>query len=79
MGNFEETYPESKRLNKNVKRYVGGYVYWGKETIEYVYHLQQNNSLWSDDQKLAENVKKFSGLYALDKRGISGKTFGCYC
>ena len=68
-GELWEVYPEPKRLNKNVKRYVGGYVYLGEETIEYAYHLQQNNSLWSDDQKLAENVEKFSGLYALDKKG----------
>lgn len=68
-GELWTVYPEKKKVAKNVKRYVSGYVYLGDEGIPYTYRLQDDDSLWADDKQLAENVEKFSGLYVLDKKG----------
>lgn len=68
-GELWQVYPETKKVGKNVKRYVGGWIYSGDDSEEYAYQLQNDNTLWSDKTKLAENVKDFSSHYVLDNTG----------
>lgn len=68
-GELWQVYPETKKVGKNVKRYVGGWIYSGDDSEEYAYQLQNDNTLWSDKTKLAEDVKDFSSHYVLDNTG----------
>ena len=68
-GELWQVYPETKKIGKDIKRYIGGWIYIGKEPTEYEYQLHNDDTLWSGDTKLAENVKEFLGHYALDNNG----------
>ena len=63
-GTLWQLYPEVKSVKKNVTKYVGGWIYSGDDALEYAYALDDKGVLWSSDQKIAENVKDFSGHYA---------------
>lgn len=66
-GTLWQLYPETKKLNKDIKRYIGGWIYSGKDAQKYAYELHKDNTLWSEDKKLVENVKDVSGHYVLDE------------
>lgn len=75
-GTLWEVYPETKKIKDNVENYVSGWVYSGKDAMEYKNYIDTDGTLWSDDGKLAENVVKFTGHYALNDKGVLKDIYG---
>ncbi|MEZ3486071.1 MAG: dockerin type I repeat-containing protein [Lachnospiraceae bacterium] len=68
-----ELYPEVVKKKDNVKAYVANWVYYGpgrKDAEVCTYLLDNNKILWNDTEKLAANVERFDGRYALDTQGV---------
>ena len=68
-GELWSLYPKTEKLSQNVKRYAAGWVYSGRDAEKYAYQLCEDDTLLSDNIKVAENIKDFSGHYALDEDG----------
>lgn len=68
-GDLWRIYPEQKKLQRNVKKYVGRWVYWGDYDRANAklcdLRLDKNNVLWSGNEKILDNVKDVEGRYAL--------------
>lgn len=71
-GELWQTYPKTKKLQSNVKKYVSRWVYWGNKDSEYDsdkkvcdFRLDNNNILWSGNEKIMDNVMNVEGRYAL--------------
>lgn len=70
-----QTYPTGKMLRNNVKEYVAGWVYFETEfennddAERYLYLLDTDEVLWNGSKKIAEDVVRFDGRYALNKEG----------
>lgn len=75
-GALWEVYPETKKVKDNVSDYVSGWVYSGKDAMEYKNYTDTDGTLWSDDGKLADNVVKFTGHYALNDKGVLKDIYG---
>ena len=75
-GTLWEVYPETKKVKDNVSDYVSGWVYSGKDAMEYANYTDTDGTLWSDDGKLADNVVKFTGHYALNENGVLKDIYG---
>lgn len=75
-GTLWEVYPETKKVKDNVSDYVSGWVYSGKDAMEYANYTDTDGTLWSDDGKLADNVVKFTGHYALNDNGVLKDIYG---
>lgn len=71
-GNLWKMYPNPQIERKNVKKYVGGWIYANEnETPRFGYALDSDDRLWSENNTLlAKNVKEYSGYYALDKDNV---------
>lgn len=69
-GDLWQLYPEAKRVRGNVKKYVSDWVYSGTDASIQEYILDNNNVLWADKEKIAENVKTFTGHYVLDNNNV---------
>lgn len=67
-GELWQLYPEKKQIDNNVKHYVGGWIYAEGDSTEYAYYLKNDNSLWNGTEKIANDVKKFSGRYILNDK-----------
>ena len=67
-GELWQLYPEKKQIDKNVKHYIGGWIYAEGDSVEYAYYLKNDNSLWNGTKKIANNVKDFSGRYILNDK-----------
>lgn len=71
-GELWKIYPEVKKVKSNVKKYSGVKIFGGGDgrgVIYVQYLLDDNNTLWKGDEKLASDVEKFDGHYALDFQG----------
>ena len=70
-GQLWQLYPEVEKKESNVKEYAAGWIYnsASSEGEEYAYTLDNSNVLWDGEEKLAENVVKFDGRYALTEDG----------
>lgn len=75
-GALWELYPEKKKVKENVSNYVAGWVYSGNESAEYKNYTDSDGTLWSDEGKLAENIVKFTGHYALNDEGVLKDIYG---
>lgn len=75
-GALWEVYPETKKIKDNVSDYVSGWVYSGKEAMEYKNYTDTDGTLWSDEGKLADNIVKFTGHYALNDKGVLKDIYG---
>lgn len=64
-GDLWQTYPKTKKLQSNVKKYVSKWIYSQGAAEVVDYRIDNNNGLWSGDKKIAENVKDVDGHYAL--------------
>ncbi len=76
-----QTYPTLEKKHKNVKQYVAQWVYFIDADKEYAgdwvynrddaekvnYILDMSGNLWNGDKKIAENIQKADGRYALDE------------
>ena len=71
-GQLWQIYPEVKKVDSNVKKYAAGWIYSSGSDLgeEYAYTLDNDNVLWNGKEKLAEDVVKFDGRYALTEGGI---------
>lgn len=67
-----QTYPTGEKLKDNVKEYVACWVYYGEynECEGFTYLLDTDDVLWNGTQKLADDVVKFDGRYALNSKGV---------
>ncbi|MEZ3486074.1 MAG: dockerin type I repeat-containing protein [Lachnospiraceae bacterium] len=68
-----QLYPKAVKKKDNVKDYVANWVYYGtdhKDAEVRTYLLDNDKKLWKGTEKLAENVERFDGRYALDTQGI---------
>jgi len=64
-GTLWAVYPEVNKVREDVVKYVGGWVYSGTDSVTFSYALDSGGNLWSEGQKLAENIKDYTGHYAL--------------
>lgn len=71
-----EIYPEKKKIKENVDQYVAGWVYSGDESADYRNYTDEDGALWSDDKKIADNIVKFTGHYALNGKGVLKDIYG---
>ena len=69
-GKLWDIYPEPKSVRTDVKKYVSGWVYSGQDEVVFKYALDSKNVLWSQEQKLAENIKRVTGHYALNDQDV---------
>lgn len=69
-GKLWDIYPEPKSVRTDVKKYVSGWVYSGQDEVVFKYALDSKNVLWSQEQKLAENIKQATGHYALNEKDV---------
>ena len=68
VGRLWNTYPEMQLETSDVDKYVSGWVYGldqAQTGEKYGYALQKDGTLWSDREKIADNVKDAQGRYAL--------------
>lgn len=67
-----QIYPTAKKLRNNVKEYVATWVYYGEDndSTDYTYLLDTENTLWFDTEKLANDVVKYDGRYALNSQNV---------
>lgn len=70
-GQLWQLYPEVEKKESNVKEYAAGWIYnsASSEGEQYAYTLDNSNVLWNGEKKLAEDVVKFDGRYALTEDG----------
>ena len=68
-GALWEFYPEVKKIKDDVDSYVAGWVYSGREAMEYKYYTDEDGALWSDSGKIAEDAVQYTGHYVLDSKG----------
>ena len=67
-GRLWNTYPEVQLETTDVEKYVSGWVYGldqAQTGVKYGYALRVDGTLWSDGEKIADNVKETQGRYAL--------------
>lgn len=67
-GRLWNTYPEVQLETTDVEKYVSGWVYGldhAQTGEKYGYALREDGTLWSDGNKIADNVKDAQGRYAL--------------
>ena len=64
-GELWDLYPEASCIKRNVKDYVSEWVYSGSDAAHVEYALDYDNVLWSGETKIAENIQKYDGHYAL--------------
>lgn len=69
-GTLWEFYPEVEKIRDDVDTYVAGWVYSGKDAMEYKYYTDQEGTLWSDNGELAKDSVQYTGHYSLDSEGI---------
>lgn len=69
--NLWSLYPEVKKLGSDVKGYVSSWIYHNQGGENYSYILKNDDTVWTADgqTKLAENVARVSGRYALQTDG----------
>jgi len=68
-----QLYPEVEKKKDNVRAYAANWVSYGSGSQEgefCTYLLDNDGNLWNDIEKLAENVERFDGRYALDTQGV---------
>ncbi len=73
MGRLWETEPEIVLRQTDVKQIVNGWIYGvnqddGRQRMDYV--IDQDNTLWFENKKLAEHVKEVKGRYALNEENV---------
>lgn len=73
-GKLWRTYPQMQKVRDNVEKYQGGKIITfngetGYSDVIYQYVLDTDGTLWNEDEKLALDVVKFTGNYALDEKG----------
>lgn len=66
-GDLWQTYPQNKKMQSNVKKYVSKWIYSQGPAEIVDYRLDNDNVLWSGDTKIQENIKDFDGHYAITK------------
>lgn len=67
-GRLWNTYPEVQLETTDVEKYVSGWVYGldhAQTGEKYGYALREDGTLWSEGNKIADNVKDVQGRYAL--------------
>lgn len=64
-GELWDLYPEATCKKKNVKSYVSDWIYSGSDAVLAEYVLDYDNVLWSDETRIADNIQKYDGHYAL--------------
>ena len=69
-GQLWSLYPETEKVQSNVKEYVSQWVYDHGECGHYSYAIDKNNSLWMDGVKKLDNVQKADFPYALDNNNV---------
>lgn len=69
-GTLWEVYPEVREISTDVKNYVADWVYSGRDSLQYRYYTDENDTLWSDSGEIADNAVKFTGHYALSQDGV---------
>lgn len=69
-GTLWEFYPEVEKIRDDVDTYVAGWVYSGKDAMEYKYYTDQEGTLWSDNGELAKDSVQYTGHYSLDSEGL---------
>lgn len=65
-GKLWQLYPEVTGLKENVKSYVAGWIYSGKDALTFRYDVDQDGVLWNGEQVLGSNMLACTGHYALD-------------
>ena len=65
-GELWDLYPEPQYVRNHVKSYVSDWVYSGTDAILIGYALDDNDTLWSGERKLADHIQKYDGHYALN-------------
>lgn len=66
-GDLWQTYPQKKKMQSNVKKYVSKWIYSQGPAEIVDYRLDNDNVLWSGDTKIQKNIKDFDGHYAITK------------
>lgn len=74
LGRLWDAENEFQIIREGVKQYISGSIYssgsaYGEGVENFAYVLDENNTLWSGEEKLAENVESAQGHYALMKDG----------
>ena len=66
-GDLWRVYPEAKKIRSNVKKYVSKWIYTiDQDSSEVVdYSLDNNDDLWSGNNKIHSNIKDVDGHYAI--------------
>lgn len=66
-GDLWRVYPEAKKIRSNVRKYVSKWIYTiDQDSSEVVdYSLDNNDDLWSGNNKIQSNIKDVDGHYAI--------------
>ena len=66
-GDLWRVYPEAKKIRSNVRKYVSKWIYTiDQDSSEVVdYSLDNNDDLWSGNNKIHSNIKDVDGHYAI--------------
>lgn len=75
LGRLWDIENEFQIIREGVKQYICGSIYssgsaYGEGVESFAYVLDENGTLWSGEEKLAEDVESTQGHYALTKDGM---------